>query len=214
MVHCPLSRCHLLRDIISQGKKTIMVTYNQSTDWGTLIFFLFHCEYLFCVFSNIDFFPTFFSVRLPLSSSRCFLAECGVVAFHTWSPSYKAERYRHMYIHFLCAQLLLEINNSFFFPLWNVKANFKIRIHSLNGKILNIPMKFKNLYGLVNFIVNYPIQKWYERAVSMFTSSFSVFSGLLPNSWQEPSLLFFFSNPGICKSPGCSVLKPAYVAQQ
>lgn len=79
-----------------------------------------------------------------------------------------------MYLHFLCAQLLLEIINSLFFPREMRSPILKSGLHSLNSKILNIPMKIKNLYGLVHCIVNYPIQKLYERAVSMFSSSLVV----------------------------------------
>lgn len=66
------------------------------------------------VFLTLIFLFTFLNVRLPLCSLHVFLAECGVVTFHTSGPSYKAEGDTHMYIHFLCAQLLLEINNSLF----------------------------------------------------------------------------------------------------
>lgn len=41
---------------------------------------------------DTDFFFTFCNVRLQLSSACYFLAEFGMVTFHTSNPSYKGER--------------------------------------------------------------------------------------------------------------------------
>lgn len=146
MAHCPLSGCHLLRDIISRGKKQSRQTYHQSVYWGTFIFFLFHYKYLFCVCDT--FFPSFSNVQLQLSSFSCFFLSRVWGGHISHIKSFIESRNRYV-----CRVPLLVYSYSckltiLVFPPCKIQIQIlKTKLYNKNGKILNVSVKLKNVNG-------------------------------------------------------------------
>lgn len=128
MVHCPLSGCHLLRDIISRGGKTIMANLS-SVHRLRDVNFLFVSLWIPipCARHWFFFFSAFCNVRLQLSSLCYFLAEVGMVTFHTSNPSYKAERDMYIVLGFFLVHNCYQKLTILSFPLWNTNSNLKIK---------------------------------------------------------------------------------------
>lgn len=126
MVHCPLSGCYLLRDIISQGQKTIMANLS-SVHRLRDINFVFVSLWIPILCFWHWFFPPLFLMYdghflVLLFCSRVWGSRISHIRSFIQSRKRQTYVYTFFYVHSCHWKLII-----IFLSLWNAKSNFKIR---------------------------------------------------------------------------------------